>query len=374
MSAPLMGRARRALVPALIGGAAVATVAAVGGVAVISPEIVASTMNDWTAPIAARGSTDDHGDFYRSALADRRGPVSVDFHAGPSGLGPTPGHAIRDEVVVASGWGTADTSLLLNYLADAGDPVTGTAVYVLDNNVARPNGGFGTRYPTFGLLGADPAPTPASPGAEVVDVGYEYDMDGNAPAYLLNGVSLVNSLMAHLDARSQRDAVDLPVSIGADGTVVVRDGCEKGCRTADGFARIERVGETTYVSYESEDLPLTRPLRRLGGVAGARIADAIDPALRTVVDFGYPDNDPLANPGRYTSARLVPTARQTRAFVDDFSVAVRTGLNTMSARGEPERESGTGRSRATPRGADTPGPTGAAPARGPTSKGGVAGG
>ncbi|MBO0680411.1 hypothetical protein JRC04_23335 [Mycolicibacterium sp. S2-37] len=297
MSAQSMRRARRAIAPVAIGGAAVITVAAVGGVAVVSPETVAATMHGLTALIIEGNSTDTAGagieDFYQRHLADGREPVTIDFYTGPLSIHRAPGEdASGDDEVVSSGWEAAGAGSLLDHLDHAGDPVTGNAVHVLDDELAPPDAGFGTRYPTFGLTGVDPLIMPTSPGSEIVDVGDEYDLDGNAPAYVLNGVAMVNSLMAYLDRTGNSDEPDLPVGMDAGGAVVVREGCAAGCQTAD----------------------------------------AIDPALRTVVDYGYPGNDPLADPGEYASPRLVPRARETRTFVDDFSAAVRTGFDSLGVR------------------------------------------
>lgn len=332
-------RARAALPPVLLSGAVVATVAAVGGVAVAEPDLVASTMYDLTALIVEGSSTNPTGagieDFYRGQFAEGQDTVAVNFLSGPFGVYDALAENADDDdnVVLSSGWGAANVSLLLSYLDATGNPdaVPGDAVYVLDNNVARPNGGFGTRYPAFGLIGVNPLPTPTSPGVPVIDVGYEYDINGNTPAYALNGVAMANSLMAYFDRRLNQGNLDLPVSVTDDGEVVVRPGCEVRCQTADGWVRIERTGDTTYVSYEADDLPLTRPLRRYGGEVGVRIADAIDPALRTVVDYGYPDNDPLANPGSYKPVGLVPTLRETQKFAEDFTAGVRDGLATLNS-------------------------------------------
>jgi hypothetical protein len=332
------------LPPFLFSGAVVATVAAVGGVAVAEPEMVASTMYDLTALIVEGSSTNPTGagieDFYRGQFRQDEDTATVDFLTGPFGVYDALAANADDDdnVVMSSGWGAANVSLLLSYLDATGNPdaVPGDAVYVLDNNVARPNGGFGTRYPVFGLIGVNPLPTPTSPGVPVIDVGYEYDINGNTPAYALNAVAMANSLMAYLDRRLNQDELDLPVTVDGNGEVVVRPGCEVRCQTADGWVRVERTGDTTYVSYEADDLPLTRPLRRYGGEAGARIADAIDPALRAIVDYGYPDNDPLANPGAYKPVGLLPTWRETQKFAEDFSAGVQEGIDSLDREGQSE--------------------------------------
>ena len=85
---------------------------------------------------------------------------------------------------------------------------------ILDNNVARPDGGFGTRYPWFALIGVNPFPSPIdTTAAAVVDVGYEYDYNSNAPADVLNVVAAVNSLVAYLYRHLNQNALDLPVDV-----------------------------------------------------------------------------------------------------------------------------------------------------------------
>jgi PE-PPE domain len=76
---------------------------------------------------------------------------------------------------------------------DAGDPNVTGALWVLDNNLNNPNGGFGTRYPLFSrLVGIDPTPTPTNT-ATVVAVKCEYDINSDAPAYALNVVAGSNA-------------------------------------------------------------------------------------------------------------------------------------------------------------------------------------
>lgn len=333
--------------PVVLTSAVVVSIAAAGGVAVTAPETVASTMYDLSALIVEGSSTNPTGagieDFYRGAFATGRDVVTVNFLTGPFGIHDAlaDNAADDDNVVISSGWGAANASLLLSYLEATGgdDAVATNAVYVLDNNVARPNGGFGTRYPVFGLIGVNPVPTPTAPGVPVIDVGYEYDINGNTPAYVLNGIAMANSLMAYFDRRLNQNDLDLPVSI-VDGQVEVRPGCETRCWTKDGWVRVERVGDTTYVSYEAGDLPLTRPLRRYGGVAGERLADAIDPALRAIVDYGYPNNDPLADPGTYRPVGLLPSLRETQKFFDDFAAGVREGWESLDGAGDRTRRDG----------------------------------
>ncbi|TFV61102.1 PE-PPE domain-containing protein [Mycobacterium sp. PS03-16] len=331
-------RAGRAA-PAVLTTAVVASVAAAGGVAVTAPETVASTMYDLSALIVEGSSTNPTGagveDFYRGKFAAGRDVVTVNFLTGPFGVydALAANGAADDNVVLSSGWGAANVSLLLSYLEATGgdDPVATDAVYVLDNNVARPNGGFGTRYPVFGLIGVNPVPTPTAPGGQVVDVGYEYDINGNTPAYVLNVVAMANSLATYFDNRLNQNDIDLPLD--ADGNLELTDAeCGTACQVSIDSGEdttvilesgkvvvIKHVGETTYISYRRDGLPLLQPLRTYGGEVGNRFADAIEDPLTAIVNYGYPNNDPLADPNVYRPAGLLPTPRETATFLRNLA-------------------------------------------------------
>ncbi|WP_193044052.1 PE-PPE domain-containing protein [Mycolicibacterium baixiangningiae] len=333
------GRLRRAALPAAVSSVIVASVAAAGGVAVLRPESVASAMYELSALITEGSSTNPTGagieDFYQGAFAEGRDLVSVSFFTGPFGVHDALAANADDDdnLVLSSGWGAANVSLLLTYLEATGgdDPVATNAVYVLDNSVARPNGGFGTRYPIFAVIGVNPLPTPTSPGAQVIDVGYEYDINGNTPAYVLNPIAMANSLATYFDNRLNQNDVNLPVD--ADGELDLSgSNCDAACQTAIGAGAerevvlgsgesvvIKQVGQTTYISYRRNGLPLLQPLRTYGGDPGNRFADAIEDPLTDIVNYGYPDNDPLADPDVYRPAAVVPTPRETATFLRNLA-------------------------------------------------------
>ncbi|WP_165612412.1 PE-PPE domain-containing protein [Mycolicibacterium porcinum] len=320
----------------LLGGMALATAATLGATQPMTAvQLSALIIGASSTNPGGDGVADFYGGLYRQGQDE---PVVANFFTGPFGIY----RAIQDRsgdddnVVLSSGWGAANASLLLTYGKLTHDPVvTQPTLYVLDNNVASPNGGFGTRLPLFALIGVNPIPTPTDPGVPVVNVVYEYDINSNVPAYLWNAPAMANSLMAYLDRRLNQDSLDFPID--AEGNV--RD-CDATChqtldsggtvvrQTADGTVRISKVDDTTYVGYESENLPLVSPLRAFGE-PGNLLADAATPALRAVVDYGYPDNDPLANPQKYTPARLIPTRTETERFVRDFTAGLEEGANTL---------------------------------------------
>jgi hypothetical protein len=332
------GRLRQAVLPVALSSVIVASIAAAGGAAVVHPETVASTMYDLSALITEGSSTNPTGagieDFYKGKFAEERDQITVNFFTGPFGVyDALAANTDEGNVVMSSGWGAANVSLLLTYLKATGgdDRVATNAVYVLDNSVARPNGGFGTRYPVFAVIGVNPLPTPASPGAQVIDVGYEYDINGNTPAYVLNPFAMANSLATYFDNRLNQNDVNLPVD--ADGELTLSDAeCSTECQASIGSGAdttvllgtgetvvIKKVGETTYISYRRDGLPLLQPLRTYGGVAGNRFADAIEDPLTDFVNFGYPGNDPLKNPNVYRPAALLPTPQETATFLRNLA-------------------------------------------------------
>ncbi|MFV8049692.1 PE-PPE domain-containing protein [Mycobacterium sp. 48b] len=325
----------RVLPASVLGGAALATVAALGAAQPMTAvQLSALIIGASSTNPSGDGVADFYGGLYRQGYDE---PVVANFFTGPFGVyRAIQDNTAADNVVLSSGWGAANVSLLLSYGKLTHDPVvTQPKLYVLDNNVASPNGGFGTRLPVFAVIGVNPIPTPTDPGVPVVNVVYEYDINSNIPAYLWNAPAMANSLMAYLDRRLQQDSLDFPID--AEGKV--RD-CDSECQetldgggtvvrqTSDGTVRISRVDDTTYVGYESTNLPLVSPLRTLGE-PGNLLADAATPALRAVVDYGYPDNDPLANPQKYTPARLIPRREETQRFVRDFTAGVEEGANIL---------------------------------------------
>jgi hypothetical protein len=335
----------RVLPASVLGGAALATVAALGAAQPMTAvQLSALIIGASSTNPSGDGVADFYGGLYRQGQDE---PVVANFFTGPLGVyRAIQDNSAADNVVLSSGWGAANVSLLLSYGKLTHDPVvTQPKLYVLDNNVASPNGGFGTRLPVFAVIGVNPIPTPTDPGVPVVNVVYEYDINSNIPAYLWNAPAMANSLMAYLDRRLQQDSLDFPID--AEGNV--RD-CDSECQetldsggtvvrqTTDGTVRISRVDDTTYVGYESTNLPLVSPLRTLGE-PGNLLADAATPALRAVVDYGYPDNDPLANPQKYTPARLIPSHEETRRFVRDFTAGVEEGANILREGGSASASS-----------------------------------
>lgn len=331
--------------------ATVGVAAAVVGLTVAQPLATVAAPVVLAALVVEGSSTNQSGegvaDFFHGKFKGSADPLLVNFLTGPFGIWRAlAGSPDEHNTVMSSGWGAANASLLVGYLGATdphGDMLTKTT-WVLDNNVANPNGGFGTRYPAFALIGVNPIPTAAPEGATVISTAYEYDINGNAPQFILNPVADLNSLAAYFSRRLTQ--ADLPMPVDADGTIRDPDGaalpagsCTVTCRFEDYpdgnggtvTVRVTTVGGVTYVGYETEHLPLVQPLIDHGGEPGAKIAGVIEPALTAAVDYGYPDNDPLANPGTLERAALVPSRAETERFVKQFAEGVKTGLDSLNS-------------------------------------------
>ena len=126
--------------PLLSAAAVVATAAAVGSVAATQPQSVASTPVELAALVVVGSSTNPTGDgireFYGGKFEPEDGQVTtVNFWTGPPGIyqGIAQNIADDDTVVLSSGWGAANVSLLLTYLKATGsnDPVLTNRMYVV---------------------------------------------------------------------------------------------------------------------------------------------------------------------------------------------------------------------------------------------------
>jgi hypothetical protein len=243
--------------------------------------------------------------------------VRVNFWDGPAGIkAALDANAGEQNAVIASGWGAANASLLLLRQ----DPAYADTVFILDNDVARPDGGFGTRYPWFVLIGVNPIPTPSQvPAQAAVNIGYQYDYNSNAPAYVLNPFAAVNSLAAYLNTRLNQSEIDLPVN--ADGTPSVTCNANTCAITESGAvldcpdarcssperitAYITTRNNTTYVTYTTDELPLTKLIRTY---LGDYIADVVNPLLELVVNFGYYGGNPIpSDPSAYRPGAIIPS-------------------------------------------------------------------
>jgi PE-PPE domain len=340
--------------------AALGVATTVAGVAATQPASISAPLVDLTALIIVGSSTHPDGsgneDFFHglfNAPPYNTGDdlVHVNFFTGPFGINQAL-QANDDEpnAVLASGWGAANASLLLMALQAQHDPVLSQTVFILDNNVARPNGGFGTRYPWFALIGVNPFPSPTDTDAlGVVDVGYQYDYNSNAPADVLNPVAAVNSLVAYLYRHLNQNELDLPVY--PDGSPAVTCGTANTCGVLDSGAVLacpdaqcgtipagDRVaayvtqrGNTTYVTYTTDGLPLTNLIRDFVPVFGNAIADLTEPLLTKIVNAAYPDGNPIpADPSQYQPATPFSSLTQLAATGGSASTTTSTTTSTTA--------------------------------------------
>ena len=345
----------------VLGVAAVGVATTVAGVAATQPASISASLVDLAALIVVGSSTHPDGsgveDFFQgkfNAPPYNSGDdlVHVNFFAGPAGMNQAlQAHSGEPNAILASGWGAANASLLLMQLNAQHDPALESTVLILDNNVARPDGGFGTRYPWFALIGVNPFPSPIdTTAAAVVDVGYEYDYNSDAPADVWNVVAAVNSLVAYLYRHLNQNALDLPVNVDGSPSVTcaantcgVTDKNEvlacPDARCADVPAGdrvamyVTKRGNTTYVTYTSNGLPLANLIRDVVPF-GNLIADLTEPLLKTIVDSAYPGGNPIpADPSKYQPARLGPSPAELVATSAKIPGAIKEGLDAANGGG-----------------------------------------
>lgn len=321
---------RRACVPALVGGVALTTALGVGAVATApAPAHVASDVG-LKALITHGSATNWNADgidkFYGLDWNEKYGPTVVSqfslfpYNVNPDNLKAALRNNVGDpepDLVLTSGRGSGAATVTMLLLLNSGRPEDRELVlntrWILDNSVNRPNGGYGSRYIPFSILGVYPWPTPTDEGVDIVDVGYEYAWNSSAPAYVTNVVALLNSIIAYAYRYKSQAFTGLPVdpALGID-PVTGEPKLEKGYHyivEVDGTVTKEPLKSlgntnTAYVTYRADGLPMLQPLRDFGGQFGNAVADLLQPALKVIVDASYPGGDPVANPDRYITASL----------------------------------------------------------------------
>jgi hypothetical protein len=304
---------------------------------------VASPVVDLAALITPANSTAQifaGSEYYNQDWSSYGEPQVVPFFLGPQGIA----NAIHDAdgepiVVLASGWGAGQTGTALAILKANNDPaINDIDLVVLDNNTNRGGGGFWTTYSIFApLLLTSGKATPSDTGIPVLDVGYDYNINGNAPTNPLNLFADVNSLVAYvLDYGGQAHA-PVPQYIideaeNQDPSVVHKHYVlnEDGTVAKDEFGNdmvYDLPGSTTtYVTFKSEHLPLVKPLLLIPG--GEIIADLIEPTLTVLVNAGYKDNQPIPQDPRVVRhADLFPVAETVKAF-QQLPDAVHQGISS----------------------------------------------
>ena len=289
------------LAAAALSATGLCTVVVTGTTAAIAPNV------QLTALVSAANSTSQFfagSTFYRTDWTEVYGDQQVvPFLLGPQGLADAIA-SHKDDAdptgVTASGWGAGQTGTALGSMSD-GD-LEKVDFVILDNNTNRAGGGFWTTYYLFAPLlftSAEPTPTDLPENVTVLDVGYEYNINGNAAVDPLNPVALGNSLAAYIYGYgAESTALDITHEEGgpvvlhqADGPdVTLKPGYHYIVKDGNVVGEPTKAGDqdsTVYVTVDSGELPLTRPLRLFPG--GDILADALDPTLTALVDAGYAD-------------------------------------------------------------------------------------
>ncbi len=335
--------------------AAVGVASSIAAVAATQPESVSASPYDLAALIVVGSSTHPDGsgneDFFQGKFnaapyTTEGGVVHVNFYSGVAGINEAlQAHSGQTNAILASGWGAANASLLLRQLDAVHDPALPKTLFVLDNDVSRPTGGFGTTYPLFALIGVNPLPTPSDTAAPQINTGYAYDYNSSAPVDFWNPLAAVNSLVAYLYRHLNQNELTLPVdaTCGAANTCGVTDnGLSLPCPDAQCgvvppgdrvAAYVTKRGNTTYVTYTSNGLPLTNLIRDFVPF-GNFIADLTEPLLTVLVNSAYINGNPIpADPSKYQPARLFPPPSDIISTVAKIPGAILQGLQNVAGGG-----------------------------------------
>ena len=194
--------------------------------------------------------------------------------------------------------------------------------FVMLANLNRPNGGINARFPgafieELGWTFSSAAPTDT--GFTTVDVARQYDLFADFPRYPLNLLAGLNAVVALFYGAHDYSLVTLnPADPRYDPNTIV-----------------EQFGDTTYYFIPTATLPLLRPLRDLGG--DPLTLDAVEPAMRVLVEFGYDRGTPFGQP---TGAQLTPRENFDQ-LGQDLGVAINQGRAILeSTAADSQQETG----------------------------------
>ena len=188
---------------------------------------------------------------------------------------PTVVFGYSQSAVIAS---AAKRRLAESVSADTDAPAVS---FVMLANLDRPNGGINSRFPgavieELGWTFAPAAPTDTP--FPTVDVARQYDLFADFPRYPLNLLAVANAVVAVLYGAHDYSEVTLdPTDPRYNPDTVV-----------------QQWGDTTYYFIPTDTLPLLQPLRDLG--ADPVLLDAVEPALRVLVESGYDRTIPFGQP------------------------------------------------------------------------------
>jgi hypothetical protein len=194
--------------------------------------------------------------------------------------------------------------------------------FVMLANLNRPNGGLNARFTgafieKLGWTFSAAAPTNTS--FTTIDVARQYDLFADFPSYPLNIFADANAVVALFYGAHDYSRVSLnPGDAGYHPNTVA-----------------QQWGDTTYYFIPTEQLPLLRPLRDLG--ANPLLMDALEPAMRVLVEAGYDRSTPFGQP---TQAQLIPRDDFERVK-EELNAAIEQGRAMWEAANPPVTTSGT---------------------------------
>ena len=319
------------LAAAALSVTGLSTAVVTGTTAAVAPNV------ELMALVSAANSTSQffanttyYGTDWASGTAYGPEKVVVPFFRGPQGIAD----AINDYQdnddqtgVTGSGWGAGQAGTALGILDANGnqEALDSIGLVILDNNTNRAGGGFWTTYYPFAPLlftSADPTPSDLELGGPLLDVAYEYNINSSAPVDPFNPFALGNSLAAYafgygaenrgLNISQAEDGGPLTYTAPDGTTTVLKNGTHyvvnedgdllvvdptDGTTAADNpTGTLEDANgdpvTTIFVTVDSGNLPLTRPLRLIPG--GDIVANAIDPLMTDLVNAGYNDGKGLS--------------------------------------------------------------------------------
>lgn len=191
---------------------------------------------------------------------------------------------------------------------DPSAPAADQVEFVLVANESRPNGGILMRFnglyiPILGIpfIGATPQTQ-----YKTTDVAKQWDGFADFPEDSANVLAVLNALMGIAILHPDYSNVD-PTS--PDNNVQV-------------------VGNTTYITVPTKHLPLLEPFRALArmlGVTKTPLLDAIEPALKVLVETGYD----RSNYGAATPAKPFSSIPRLIAAMPQLVDAVRQGVESL---------------------------------------------
>lgn len=189
-------------------------------------------------------------------------------------------------------------SMFDEYLSEvrAGGGAVPPTTFVQIGNTNIPNGGLMARFNGLGLTPWTPLVfAPTKTGNTTYEVFRQYDPFADFPKYTLNALAVVNSLMGYLLHFT------LPVSGSAPWLSPVIRALNRlmtpislNPASPNYVEPIEtRYEDTVYMFVPTAQLPLLAPLYAFGM---SRLADALDPVFRPLIEAGYDRSESFGEP------------------------------------------------------------------------------